>query len=177
MLRAGLSQKPRISTRQPHVEDVVSLFDNSREANITSTIAMVEDALIELGHFVNDCREPTPPPGHQVWRVVRGSAMVRITLGERQGDIRLKAMSVVMTMTDRVDREALFRHLLLLNAHEIYGAAFGVDGDRVLLVAERSTFDLNRSEVFDLLRRVESYADEYDDKLVARFGGVLGTGL
>ncbi|MCP4449210.1 MAG: hypothetical protein GY811_28345 [Myxococcales bacterium] len=37
-----------------------SLFANEREANLESTVAMVEDVLIDLGHFVNECRAERP---------------------------------------------------------------------------------------------------------------------
>lgn len=156
----------------------VSLFDNGREATITSTIAMVEDALIELGHFLNECRDPPTPAGQRSWRVAKGSALVRISLVERDDtEPNLRVVSVVMTLDDRVDDRQLFRYLLTLNARSITGAAFGLDGHQVVLLAERSTLNLDRSEVLDLIRRVEDYADEYDDRLVVEFGGVLGTGI
>ena len=46
----------------------------------------------------------------------------------------------------------------------------------MLLLAERSTLDLDRSEIRELIRRVTTHADAHDDVLVARFGGVLGAG-
>ncbi|MCG8425243.1 MAG: YbjN domain-containing protein [Proteobacteria bacterium] len=157
------------------MSESLQLFENSREANIESTIAMVEDVLIELGHFVNDCREQPPSEGIRSWRVVKGSAMVRISLVARQDDVRLRVVSVVMTVNPMVDQSKLFRRLLTINANEIYGAAFALRGSRVLLVSERSTMDLDRGEVLDLITRVKHYADHYDDALVAEFGGVRGT--
>jgi hypothetical protein len=68
---------------------------------------------------------------------------------------------------------ALFGHLLELNA-SLCGVAFASDGDHVLLVSERSTLDLDLSEVRDAIERVTTYADEHDDVLVARFGGQVG---
>jgi len=52
--------------------------------------------------------------------------------------------------------------------------AFALRGDTVLLQTERSTLDLDRSEVQDLIARVTQYADDLDDALVERFGGELG---
>jgi hypothetical protein len=78
-----------------------------------------------------------------------------------------------MTIDDKVDRPALFSHLLELNAG-LAGAAFATDGDHVLVVCERSTLDLDRSEVQDLIVHVTTTADDHDDALVARFGGRLG---
>jgi hypothetical protein len=213
----------------------IGLFDNSSQANVTSTVAMVEDVLLELGHFLNECRDKPTPEGQRSWRITKGSAVVRIRVLEPtrtadpatshnetadpakpppipsialgDGDVpddaeallldtselvpvdgdadsaanddvpHLRVVSVLMTMDQRVDEAGLFRHLLELNASEIYGAAFGIDGDEVQLVAERSTLDLDRGEVLDLLRRIERYADDYDDKLVAAFGGIRGARL
>jgi hypothetical protein len=44
----------------------------------------------------------------------------------------------------------------------------------VLVVSERSTLDLDHSEVLDAITRITSCADEHDDALVARFGGRVG---
>jgi hypothetical protein len=81
--------------------------------------------------------------------------------------------AIVMTLDAKVDRLALYQHLLEQNAG-LAGAAFGMDGDHVLLVTERSTLDLDRSEVLDAIRRITTSADHHDDALVARFGGTLG---
>lgn len=157
------------------MEAHLDLFQNGREANITSTVAMVEDVLIELGHFVNDCREDPPRGGQRSWCVAKGSALVRIALADRGAEVHLRASSVVMTLDERVDETRLFRKLLAVNG-EIHGAAFALAERQVVLLAQRSTLDLDRSEVLDLIRRVETYADEYDDVLVTEFGGLRGTG-
>ena len=81
-----------------------------------------------------------------------------------------------MTLDGMVERDALFAHLLELNA-TLCGAAFAIQGDQVLLVSERSTLDLDASEVLDIIKRLTSYADEHDDVLVARYGGSLSSGM
>ena len=78
-----------------------------------------------------------------------------------------------MTIDAGVNVRALYQHLLERNA-ELWGAAFALELDKVVLVAERSTLDLDRSEVADMIRRVTTYADDHDDTLVAKFGGRLG---
>lgn len=149
-----------------------ALFANQRETNLSSTVALVESVLAELGH---------PAPASQVedrsalraWRIPKGSAVTRVLLIHRAEFTHLRVCAVVMTLDAQVDRAALFAHLLDLNA-TLCGAAFATDGDHVLLVSERSTLDLDRSEVLDMIRRVTTCADEHDDVLVARFGGTLG---
>lgn len=149
-----------------------ALFANQRETNLASTIALVEDVLAELGH---------PSPASKIrdqtalhaWRIPKGSAITRVTLIHRAEFTHLRVCAIVMTLDGQVDRGALFAHLLELNAR-LCGAAFATEGDQVLLVSERSTLDLDRSEVLDVIRRTTSLADEHDDVLVAQFGGTLG---
>lgn len=164
-------------------EPSIGLFENERESNLHSTVAMIEDVLVELGHFLNECRVDTPKQEatgvlaaaeHREWRVVKGSASIRIAMVDRDDFLKLRVVSPVLAVDESVDTAALHAHLLELNYEAVVGAAFALVGPEVLLVAERSTLDLDRSEVLDLIRRVENYADYYDNKLVAKFGGKLG---
>lgn len=152
---------------------MTSLFANHRETTLASTVALVEQVLTELGH---------PPAsrvgesgGTHAWRLAKGSATARVTVVQRSTFPHLRVSAVVMTLDASVDRAALFAHLLDLNA-TLCGVAFAIegDGDQVLLVTERSTLDLDASEVRDAIERVTTYADEHDDVLVARFGGRVG---
>ena len=150
------------------------LFANQRETNLASTVVLVDAVLGELGHPAPASRFEDRAALH-AWQIPKGSSLTRVTLIHRSEFTHLRVCATVMTLDARVDRAALFAHLLDLNAG-LCGAAFATDGDRVLLVGERSTLDLDRSEVLDLIRRVTTYADEHDDVLVARFGGKLGVG-
>jgi len=148
-----------------------ALFANQRETNLASTIALVEEVLGELGHDATTSRT-----GEDTWKIQKGSAVARVSLVSRTEFTHLRVCSTVMTLDDKVDRNALHAHLLELNAG-LCGAAFATDGEHVLMLSERSTLDLDRSEVRDLIRRVTTYADDHDDVLVARFGGKLGDAL
>jgi len=153
----------------------MSLFENSRETNTASTITMVEDVLIALGHFVNDCRVDQEG-ALRAWRVTKGSAQVSIQLLERADYPHLRVASAVMTTRPDLApevRASLHADLLARNV-DLAGVAFAVRGDQVLLVSERSTLDLDRSEVVELVRRVQDQADLVDDELVERYGGTLG---
>jgi hypothetical protein len=151
---------------------VTSLFANQRETNLASTVALVEQALTELGHAPAAGRLADPGTVH-AWRIARGSAITRVTVVQRSAFPHLRVQAVVMTLDAAVDRAALFAHLLELNTG-LCGTAFATSGDQVLLVSERSTLDLDHSEVLDVIERVTTYADEHDDVLVARFGGRAG---
>ena len=152
-----------------------ALFANQREANLTSTVALIEEVLEELGHAPASCRTEAagdPAPTH-AWRIQKGSATAMVALVPRPDFTHLRISSIVMTLDGKVARGALFAHLLELN-RDLCGNAFAIEGDHVLLVAERSTLDLDRSEILDLIRRVTMNADLHDDALVAAFGGTLG---
>jgi hypothetical protein len=151
---------------------VTALFANQREINLSSTIVLVEEVLAELGHPAPASRVKDATALH-AWRIPKGSAVTRVTLIHRAEFTHLRVCAVVLTLDAKVDRPALFAHLLDLNA-ELCGAAFATDGDQVLLVSERTTLDLDRSEILDVIRRVTTCADEHDDMLVSRFGGALG---
>ena len=148
-----------------------ALFANQRESNLASTVALVEAVLGELGH---DHAQIADKAGAlHAWQVRKGSALTRISLVSRTEFTHLRVCSTVMTVDGKVDRAALNAHLLELNAG-LCGAAFATEGDHVLLLAERSTLDLDRAEVRELIKRVTTYADDHDDALVARFGGKMG---
>ena len=153
-----------------------ALFANQRETNLASTVSLVEVVLDELGYKPPETRRITlvlEPEPLQAWRIQKGSAIATIALLPRPEFTHLRMWSTIMTLDAAVDRAALFAQLLSLNV-TLCGNAFALDGDRVLLVAERSTLDLDRSELVDLIRRVTTNADNHDDALVAQFGGKLG---
>lgn len=149
-----------------------ALFANQRETNLQSTVALIEVVLGDLGHDPQGTRQTGTDALH-AWRIVKGSAVTLVTLVHRTLFTHLRVCSVVMTVDDKVDRDALYAHLLETNS-TLCGAAFAVEGPRVLMVAERTTLDLDRSEVRELIRRVTTYADDHDDRLVATFGGTMG---
>ena len=151
---------------------MTSLFANQREANLSSTLLLVEAALAELGHPAPASRVKDATALH-AWQIPKGSSVTRVTLLHRAEFTHIRVCAIVMTVDAKVDRPALHEHLLQLNG-ALCGAGFATEGDQVLLLGERSTLDLDRSEILELIRRVTTYADDHDDVLVARFGGTIG---
>jgi hypothetical protein len=148
------------------------LFQNQRETNLSSTIALVERVLEDMGHTASNSRIKDASALH-AWQIPKGSALTRVMLLNRAEFTHIRVCAVVMTLDAKVDRPALHAHLLDLNA-TLSGAAFATEGDQILVLSERSTLDLDKSEVVELIKRVSSCADDHDDVLVARFGGALG---
>jgi hypothetical protein len=149
------------------------LFDHASEVRTTSTISMVEDVLITLGHFVNDCRDDVPQSVAS-WRVRQGSAAIEIALVDRGTDTHLRVASAVVHAGPDTDRVALWQELLSRNA-DLCGMAFAIRDAQVLLIAQRSTLDLDRTEVHDMIQRTALLADEIDDELVARHNARFGS--
>ena len=148
------------------------LFDNSWETTATSAIGLIEQALAQLGHDPEAC-ELESPTTLRSWWFSQGSATITVALRRRPGTPHLRVSTPVMTPGTGSDRLALHADLLARNL-ELCGMAFALDGDKVLLVSERSTLDLDRSEVIELVAGLAREADAVDDKLVASYGGRLG---
>jgi type III secretion system-like peptide-binding chaperone len=148
----------------------VALFSNKQESNLRSCVQMVEDVLAALGHTPDDSRLETQD-GLPAWRVQKGSAHVYVILSSRGDRNFLRVIAPVMHLVPSVDERALYRRLLELNCSQVSGAAFAIREGDVVLTSERSTTDLDPSEVLEMVQRTEDYADQYDDLLVSEFGG------
>ncbi len=134
---------------------------------------MIEAVLIDLGHIALDSRHEAEG-AKRAWRFEKGSATIEVQIRKSEPLWTLRVSAVVMTCVGAIDRLKLYRHLLSVNAFEVTGAAFAIIEDEVILVAERDTVDLDQSEVRSMIDRVQTVADDYDDKLVDTFGGKLG---
>ena len=149
------------------------LFENQVEVNIESTTAMIEDVLVELGYVVDKSRIDYPEC-ERAWRISKGSATIEIALLVRQDSGWLQVSASVMTPGPTTDQAALWRKTLLLNAQRPAIASFALRGDTVVLIGQRPTLDLDRSEVLALIETVSTDSDHYDDELVREFGGRRG---
>ena len=148
------------------------LFDNSWETNATSAIGLVEQALVQLGHDPEAC-ELDDPAVLKSWWFSQGSATITVALRRRPGTPHLRISTPVMTPATQSDRPALHAELLGRNL-DLCGMAFALDGDKVMLCSERTTLDLDRSEVIDMIDGLARQADAVDELLVQTYGGRVG---
>lgn len=152
----------------------MGLFASKQESTLRATRRMVEEVISELGMDPGESRMPTDE-GSFAWGLMKGSAEVFIFVlpgADPDAYHSIQVVSPVMTLPgDSGHQNALFRRLLELNAQVISGAAFGLKGQTVMLVCDRSTKDISASEVRDMVLRVGYFADKYDDDLVRQFGG------
>lgn len=150
----------------------MGLFGESSQSNFKRAHKMIEEVLGAFGASPEKNRLDTKD-GSTAWGVMRGSAEVMIFLNPARSDKEDNFLRMVSPIV-RLPTEnllPLYRRILELNAKEVYGIAFGIINEDVVLVAERGTRDLDRGEVEDMLRNISAAADHYDDKLVTEFGG------
>lgn len=140
------------------------LFGNERESNLDSATTIIEEALGELGYAASRCRVERGD-ARRAWRIGRDGASVDISLVEHPDFCRLRLEAMVLDVAAAGDRLRLYERALTLNDREITGAAFALRGDGLLLVQERSTVDLDYSEVLDGVRQLERFASRYRDEL------------
>jgi hypothetical protein len=148
-----------------------ALFGNQQESNLRSCEQMVEAVLSARGLDAQASRlDSSEGPA---WGMRQGSAEVYIFLtASETGDNFIQVVSPVMIPTDdTLTHPDLMRRLLELNATELTGAAFGLRENEVVLTTDRSTAGLDPVELEEMIRRVASYADHYDDALTVEFGG------
>jgi len=112
-------------------------------------------------------------PSTVSWTFQRGSAALLVNLTQRREDelLYFRVVSPVMTLPEAAKRDALFVHLLELNGKGLANCAFGLIGDRVVVVSERPVKGLDALEAEQIIRHLAAVADTYDDRLVSEFGG------
>jgi hypothetical protein len=58
-----------------------------------------------------------------------------------------------------------------MNWAETFETCFGLMGDRVVVLAQRTVADLSPGEISRSITLVASVADDHDEMLIATFGG------
>jgi hypothetical protein len=140
---------------------------------VERAVALVEKTIRGLG--LDPAASRTKREGAVSYALRRGSARILVGVHAPAGDIqegRLRVIAPVVRVPDPPRDTAIYRRVLEANAIDLVGAAFGISGNEVVVVAERNLTDLNGSEVDQLIRNVGRIADRYDDELAAAFGAV-----
>lgn len=155
----------------------MSMFGNQAnpQEEFAKAVKTVESVLGGFGLDPGRARLHTTD-GSTAWTATRGSAEVLIFLNPAQnnGPNFMRCVSPIWRLpagsADQLN--AVLRKLLELNGRDLFGCAFGLMKDDVVLVSERVCKDMDRAEVEDILRNIGAAADHYDDWLTAQFGGV-----
>lgn len=131
---------------------------------------MVEKCISSLGIDPALCRGEKPGQ----YSLVKGSAKVWIDVWniEREGRAYFQVMSPFMKIPD-TNREQFYEELLTIN-DKLYGVAFTIYNNWAWLKHIREVEGLDETEVTATIHRIGNYADDYDDKLIAKYGQTSG---
>lgn len=138
---------------------------------------MVDDVLTEYGIDPNAARGQI---GGQ-WNLKMGSASMWVDVYQSkdgQGNLtQYGYFQVVSPVCDvPVNNQHLFTKELLEANHTLYGAAFTIYKEKAFLKAIRELEALDKSEIRNTLDRVGRYADDWDDRLKARYFSFIDGG-
>jgi hypothetical protein len=105
------------------------------------------------------------------WGFQRGSANIEVYVVQQENVGYLQILSPIIHLP-QTGLLAFYRRLLEMNL-QLTNAAFGLYLDMVYVFSERPLEGLDDIEANSMISLVANYADEWDDKLVAEFGGRL----
>jgi T3SS (YopN, CesT) and YbjN peptide-binding chaperone 1 len=111
--------------------------------------------------------------GLAMWGLARGSAMVYIMITKGETNHYIQVFSPIMKISQK-KQVGLYLKLLELNSSpELCNTAFAVKDSNVILKSDRTTATLMGSELHEMIVRIGTLADKYDDELLAEFGGEM----
>lgn len=128
---------------------------------------IIEECIQRLGVDPAVCRGEQPGQ----WNLTQGSANVWIDLWhiELQGRAYYQVMSPVMQLPAR-GLEEFLQELLSLN-DKLFGVAFSLYQGMIWLKTIREARGMDVDEAMNILTRIATYADMYDDYLIDKYGG------
>jgi hypothetical protein len=135
----------------------------------TKTRTLLEEALRKVG--LDPKTSVVRDESDQLaFGVMRGSAQVLLAATRGDRGVWVRAIAPVVLLPPEAARLAFYAKLLDLNAKAMRNAAFGVLGDKVVVVSERPAEGLDPQEVEQILRHVGATADHYDDLFATEYG-------
>lgn len=108
--------------------------------------------------------------GRTVWGLQRGSAQLYIIHSYDLKSSWLQVISPILSLPAQDKRLECYEHMLELNAKGLINCAFGIEEGKICISSDRSTKDLQLSELQDMVLCVSAFADDYDDKIATKFG-------
>jgi len=128
--------------------------------------ALVESAIKTLGVKPEDCKGENKGQ----WNLVRGSAKVWVDIFLSRDNSEYGYIQIMSPICDiPEDRKMEFYKELLEINHDLYGVGFTKKNDIVYIRVIRELEGISESEILAMLRRVGTYADDYDDYLKNKY--------
>jgi hypothetical protein len=137
------------------------------QENLQDYYGIIEGCIEKLGFDAEACR--TEQLGQ--WNLTRGSANVWIDCWhiELQGRAYYQVMSPLIEIPQENHRQ-MFEELLGLN-DKLFGVSFTLYNGLVWLKSIREARGMDVEEAMNILARISTYADMYDDYLSNKYGG------
>lgn len=138
---------------------------------------MVDDVLTEYGIDPESSRSTR----NGQWNLKVGSAKIFVDVYQSKDDqgnlTQYGYFQVVSPVCEvPVNNQHLFTKELLEANHSLYGVAFTIYKETAYLKAIRELEALDNSEIRNTLNRVGRYADDWDDRLKARYFSFIDGG-
>lgn len=132
--------------------------------------AHVEEARQRVAEYLAELfDEPLHDPDSNSFHVQYGSTVLEIAV-EPYGPEDVIVTAMAYCVQDVEPEEALMRSLLELN-HELSVGAFSLVGQDVFFFHTLFGRNLDRKSLLDAIAAVATISDEYDERIVERFGG------
>lgn len=137
--------------------------------DLTPYYQMVERCFVALGIQPETAR--LEQPGE--WTVTKGDSKIHIFVKhiEQNKDDYFWAVSPICELPTEDVRKKFYEELLETN-HTLYGAAFTKYDKWIYVKTIRELRGMDVDEMFNLITRVGSYADMYNDILWAKYAAV-----
>jgi hypothetical protein len=138
--------------------------------DLTVYFEMLENCIRELGVDPGLCRGQNPGQ----WNLKRGSADIWVDVFKREQDVfgYFQCMAPVCAIP-KVNTEAFFQEVLEIN-HTLYGVGFTKFKDWLYIKVIRELEGIDQKEMLAMMRRIGSYADDYDDHFKNKYHGNSG---
>lgn len=112
-------------------------------------------------------------PGRMVYGLTRGSAKLYVIISYDDQGAWVQVISPILGLPPEGKRLACYEELLKLNAGSLVNCALGIEGEKICISSDRSTKDIQVSELQDMVLCVSKFADDLDNRLSEEFDCVL----
>lgn len=126
---------------------------------------MIDNIIRSFGVDPAACKSETPGQ----WNLKKGSAPVWIDVWQVQNEERGYFQVMAPVCQVPVNNQHLFTKELLEINHTLYGVAFTIFKDWAYIKMIREVDGMDQREAEAMINRVGNYADDYDDKLKAKY--------
>jgi hypothetical protein len=133
------------------------------------TQALIEDLLRSYGVEPAD-HLTSENPGRIVYGLTRGSAQLYLILSYDEQGAWLQVISPILGLPPEDKKLACYEELLKLNASSLINCALSIENDKICIGSDRTTKDIQASELQDMVLSVSKFADDLDDPLAETYG-------